>query len=464
MSYGRVGRMFAVGVSVLIGGLLVAPAATLAAEPEIIRGLQWQIAALRLEQAHPRAAGAGIVVAVVDSGVDATHPDLVGQVLPALDSASTIDLDGRGTGLAGLIAGRGHALPTGLGLSATTAPSPSPGAGATPTIRAAFEPAGVLGVAPAAKILPVAFAPGAGMTGDPDALADAVTRAVARGAKIICIGRGLMPSPQLQTTLQEAADRGVLIVAPDADRPGQQFIPWPASYTSVLTAVATDRAGTVPVSSASGRTDGLAVPGVDLITTNRGGGYRMDGGASAAAVLAGVAALVWSAHPQESAAQVTARLRGSAKDRGAAGPDTVFGAGAVDVLAALSWTAPVVAQPTASPAPSASASASSGPAAQDAGRALADSTDWRRWLVVTPLALFLVGLVSWSLLAGRRGAGAALETSRPGPDPLGPEVEPAPNEPPAPAETSSPVYVPASGGPVETASATPPAQRRDGGE
>jgi subtilisin family serine protease len=450
MSRGRASRMFAVAVSLLLGVLLAPAAPVAAAEPEIIRGLQWQLAALRLDQVHPKATGAGVIVAVVDSGVDATHPDLVGQVLPGTDVASRADLDGRGTGLAGLIAGRGHALPTGLGITVTASPSPLPSstAGTAPTITPAFGPAGVLGIAPAARILPVAFAPGAGQAGDADALADAITVAVTRGAKIICIGRGMAPSTRLQSTLQEAADRGVLVVVPDADRAGQPFIPWPASYPQVLTAIPTDRTGAVPVRSASGRTDGLAVPGVDLITTNRCGGYRIDGGASAAAVLAGAAAVVWSMHPDESVRQVVARLRGSARDRGAAGPDTVYGSGALDLAAALTFTAT---GSTASPAPSpSSAAAPSAGASARTGLALADSTDWRRWLVVTPLVVFLIVLVLWALLSAR----GARRRDEPGPGTLPDEAEPVDGWRAPPVEAPQPVYVPPAG---ETVPNTPPA-------
>lgn len=371
-----------------------------AAEPDLVRGAQWQITDMDLTAVHQRATGEGIVIAVIDSGVDGTHPDLTGQVLPGADAASGTDVDGRGTGLAGLIAGHGHipvAVPTGPGMS----PSPSPSAvgPASPAPSPSFVPsprsAGVLGVAPGAKILPVAFAPEPGASGDPDLLAAAVDRAVAGGAKIICVARGVAPSARLEASVEAAVAAGVLVVAADADRAGLPFTPWPASYPGVLNAIPADRAGQVPVAPLSGRTTGLTAPGVDLVTTGPGAGYRIDGGAGAAAVLAGAAAVVWSAHPNSTAAQVAQRLRLSAQDLGATGPDSRYGTGLLNLSAALTVTLP---QDTpASPAPSPAApSPSAAPSASPLPVALADSRDWRRWLVVLPLLLFFTGLGVWA--------------------------------------------------------------------
>ncbi|WP_196279426.1 S8 family serine peptidase [Catellatospora vulcania] len=378
--------------------LLGAPAS--AAEPDVVRGMQWQLAGLDLAAVHQRATGAGVLVAVLDSGVDKTHPDLAGQVLGGPDPVSNSDVDGRGTGLAGLIAGHGHVPGVSVGAprpSASPSGLPAPSASAAP---ADPRTAGVLGVAPGAQILPVAFAPGPSATGDPDALAAAIDRAVFGGAKIICIGRGVVPSSKLQASVEAAVARGVLIVAADADRAGRPFTPWPASYPGVLNAIPADRSGQVPVAPLSGRTTGITVPGVDLITTGLGGGYRMDGGSSAAAVLAGAAAVVWSAYPKATAAQVLQRLRSTATDTGTPGADSRFGAGTLNLGAALAANLPQEAAPSVQPSPAASNPAAS-PSASPLPVALADSRDWRRWLVALPLLLFLLALTVWAVRSAR---------------------------------------------------------------
>lgn len=93
-------------LTAVMASVLAAPTAASAAEPDLVRSLQWQIQYLQLNDVHKKSTGAGIVVAVVDSGVDPQHPDLTGQVLQGPESSNT-DVDGRGTGLAGLIAGMG---------------------------------------------------------------------------------------------------------------------------------------------------------------------------------------------------------------------------------------------------------------------------------------------------------------------------------------------------------------------
>lgn len=378
--------------------LLGAPVPAAAAEPDVVRGMQWQLATLDLPVVHQRATGAGVLVAVLDSGVDRTHPDLTGQVLGGPDPASNTDVDGRGTGLAGLIAGHGHVPGVAAG-----APRPTPSGSPVPSASAApADPrtAGVLGIAPGAQILPVAFAPAPSATGDPEALAAAIDRAVFGGAKIICIGRGVVPSSRLQASVEAAVARGVLIVAADADRAGRPFTPWPASYPGVLNAIPADRAGQVPVAPLSGRTTGITVPGVDLITTGVGGGYRMDGGSSAAAVLAGAAAVVWSAYPKDTVAQVLQRLRTTATDAGAAGPDSRFGAGMLNLSGALAANVPQEPAPSVQPSPAASSQAAS-PSPSPVPVALADSRDWRRWLVALPLLIFLAGLTVWAVRSAR---------------------------------------------------------------
>ncbi|GAA1606272.1 hypothetical protein GCM10009679_07610 [Saccharothrix algeriensis] len=410
----RSGAMFSrislVTAAVLVTVLVAGAGPAVAAEPDLVRSSQWQLTDLDLAAVHQRATGEGIIVAVIDSGVDGAHPDLTGQVLPGADAASGTDVDGRGTGLAGLIAGHGHVPPV-VPVAPGTSPSPSPSAAGSaspePSPQAVANPrtAGVLGVAPGAKILPVAFAPEPGASGDPDLLAAAVDRAVAGGAKIICVARGVAPSARLEASVEAAVAAGVLVIAADADRAGLPFTPWPASYPGVLNAIPADRSGQVPVAPLSGRTTGLTAPGVDLVTTGPGAGYRIDGGAGAAAVLAGAAAVVWSAYPKATALQVVQRLRLSAQDLGAPGPDSRFGTGLLNLSAALTVALPE--DTPASPAPSPAApSPSAAPSASPLPVALADSSDWRRWLVVLPLLLFFTGLGVWAGRASRTPAAA----------------------------------------------------------
>ena len=184
--------------------------------------------------------------------------------------------------------------------------------------------------------------------------------------------------------IEVAADRGVLVV-------GVENSAWPASYPGVFAAIPADRTGAVPNPPVSGRSTGIAVPGIELMTTDRGAGYRISDQSGAAAILAGAAAVVWSAYPYATSRQVADLLRQTATDRG--------GYKSLNLLGALNKGIP---EPVPSPSGAANEpQASKGKAAGSAGVALADSGDRRRWLVVVPLVLFLVALVAWSSVAGR---------------------------------------------------------------
>lgn len=386
-----------------------------------IRDSQWHLAFLNVAGAHRLGQGQGITVAVVDSGVDASHPDLAENVLSGIDVVGDgdgrLDVDGRGTALAGLIAGHGHG--------------------------ASGRPDGVLGAAPGARILPVAVTNRPGQYGDPDVLADGIDAAVARGVRIICIGRGLPASPRLERAVAAAVRADVVVIAPLANRPGESFLPWPAAYPGVVAVAPLDRAGTpvmaagaaanrtpspgpsplggapapasapviaapapAPVIAALATAPVIAAPGVDLITTDTRGGYRIEAGTGAAALAAGTVALILGLYPQLPADQVIRRLTVTATDRGPAGRDGDYGHGVLNPQRAL---AEVVPPPTAGPRPSAAAAptppatvaAPTPPPAE--GRALPafDSTDWRRWMVATPLVAFMVALAFYSA-GGRR--------------------------------------------------------------
>ena len=350
----------------VIAALAVAPAAY----ADSVRDAEWHLRYLHVEEAQQRATGAGVVVAVLDSGVDATHPDLDGAVLPGVsavgaDDVARFDVDGRGTALAGLVAAHGH------------------GTG---------DADGVLGLAPKAKILPVLVTGGASATpggpDDPEAVARGIGLAVQRGAKVICVGRTVPASGTLRDAVEQARRADAVVVAADAPaRDGEEFPGFPAGYEDVLAAAPLTRDLTVTVGSKSGRPLALAVPAVDVVSTNTGGGYRIDAGPVAAGVLAGAVALVRSAYPDLSADEVVHRLTFTAVDAGAPGHDPLYGDGTLNLMAALTTVVPPL-HPTGSgaaapPAPTKSTASPPGHARGPLG-----------WLVILPL-LGVIGGLGW---------------------------------------------------------------------
>ncbi|HZN70720.1 MAG TPA: S8 family serine peptidase [Micromonosporaceae bacterium] len=384
-----------------------------------IRDAQWHVRFLDLTAVHRISQGDGVTVAIVDSGVDGTHPDLSGALLPAVDATNVLeattqsDVDGRGTGLAGLVAGHGHGPAQ---APAPPGPGPTTGPGTIP-----LGVDGVLGIAPHARILPVVITTKPGQYGDPDVLADGIDLAVSRGAAVICIGRGMPTTPRLEQAVTSAVRAGVIVVAPTGGRAGETFMPWPASYPGVVAVAAVDKSGAAIGKPATPPT--LAAPGVDLVTTDARGGYRIEAGTGAAAIVAGAAALVRSRYPQLAAQAVVARLTGTSSDRGPAGRDDEYGFGVLDVTAALTRSIPTQPPvPSAAPSPTrpglapiaVAPSATPGTVAEPRTVTPAfASGDWRRWLVALPLLGFLVALVLFGFadrnrsgLAGRQGVRA----------------------------------------------------------
>jgi membrane-anchored mycosin MYCP len=357
------------GAGAVAAGLLLGLLVAVPAQADGVRSQQWYLSSMDLAAVHAISRGSGVTVAVIDSGVDATHPDLTGNVQPGTETAGTRDVDGRGTALASLVAGHGH------------------GAG---------NADGVLGLAPDAAILPVAFASRAGEIGDSTALAAGIDTAVSKGAKVICIGRGVAPNVQLRDSVESALAQDVVVVAADGDVPGGSFSPWPSSIVGVLTSIVLDRSGNAIVPPASHQTSGIGVPGVDMISATAGGGYRVQTGATGAGLLCGAAALVRSRFPQLSAEQTVDLLRKTATDKGPTGPDSQYGAGVLNLKAALSVPVPS-GSPSAATPPSKGAGTVSGDRNAQAGTALVDSKDWRRWLVLLPLIGFLGALGAFAL-------------------------------------------------------------------
>jgi thermitase len=290
------------------------------------RGDQWYLDTIFAEQAWPTTTGTGVTVAVVDSGIDATHEDLTGQVLPGRTF-----LNGQQSGGAADDVGHGTLV------GGTIAALANNGLGGT-------------GVAPGAKLLPVKAL---GLEGFASDVAAGVMWAVDQGARIINISSGGPDEGRaLDMAIQYAVDHDVLVVAAAGNEGSGAAPSFPAADPRVLAVGATDvDGGPAPFTSAGPYVD-LAAPGVDIVGPVPGGYADADGTSFSAPIVSGVAALVRSAAPKASAAQVRAALLGGARDIEPSGPDNATGAGIVDALSALRLAGVPIA-PASAPLPAA---------------------------------------------------------------------------------------------------------------
>lgn len=301
-----------------------------------VREREWHVAALGLAEAHRLSQGDGVIVAVMDTGVDARHTELTGAVLPGKGFGEGNSSDGRsdsfghGTAVAGLIAGRG--LPNG---------------------------GGVLGVAPKAMILPLQTLRGDDGLGVPGFLAEGIDWAVANGAKVICVAGGTSENGQVREAVERALKADVVVVAAVGNTPRQTTVAFPAKLPGVLAVGGTDRNGEHASMSVAGPEIQVTAPAVEIISTGLSGDYTVSMGTSdATAIVAGVVALVRAKYPSLSGAEVVHRITATATDKGKPGRDEEYGFGIVNPVAALTAdVAPVPPSAAVSSAPARSAGA-----------------------------------------------------------------------------------------------------------
>ena len=272
-----------------------------------------------VEQAWSVTEGQGVVVAIVDSGVDATNPHLQGAMAPGIDllgrGDGQVDEDGHGTAVAGMIAAR------------------------------QVEGSGVVGVAKSATIMPVRVYQGVsedqvkkGVGPTPARTAQGIQWAADNGAKVIVVGHMLtQDEPEVQAAVNHATEAGAIVIAgagatdgtgrpsggatastapPATDANGAE-LRYPAAYPSVLGVTSLDANGSVSKEVLHGSHIDVAVPAQAVPTTFFGEGdclvsQSRPSPSLAAGYAAGVAALVVAAHPGETPADWKYRLTATA--------------------------------------------------------------------------------------------------------------------------------------------------------
>jgi type VII secretion-associated serine protease mycosin len=284
----------------------------------------WALVRLRPDLAWPLSRGAGVTVAVIDSGVSPDHPSLAGKVLPGLDLIGTgpgqCDENGHGTLVAGIIAAR-------------------------ETVSDGYR---FHGVAPDATILPIRVVRDQRRTVDSylsDLIAQALIWAVDRGgADVINLSLTTVPTPGLATAVQHALDAGVVVVAASGNE-GEAggAVAYPAAYDGVIAVAGIDPQDRHVPSSSAGEHVDVAAPGVRISGPSAAGGgflFSADGGTSfATAYVSGVAALVRAYDPTLRPSDVAWRITSTAAHP-PGGWNANIGYGVVDPARAVGTLAP----------------------------------------------------------------------------------------------------------------------------
>ena len=297
-------------VSLIASCLAIAPPVHAAADPLLAQ--QWGLFAIGADHVWTTTTGQGVIVAVVDSG-SGPHPDLAENLLPGRSIIGTvesqdgrdIDASGHGTHVAGIIAAVAN---NGIGGS---------------------------GVAPNAKILPIQVLDQAGQ-GDARDVAAGVRFAADNGARVINLSLGgATESSSLTQAITYANDKGVLVVAAAGNGGAADKPKWPASLDLTLAVTAVDQANNATSFDQRGDYIDLSAPGANIVSTAKGDYVTLSGTSMAAGFVAGAAALLFAAEPRVTNAQVRDILLRTATDIGEPGRDVTFGAGLINMVAAL---------------------------------------------------------------------------------------------------------------------------------
>ena len=265
---------------------------------------QYELAKLRLPQAHGLSRGSDIKIAVIDSGIDDAHAELSGSVAENYNAlASPMAPHSHGTAIAGLIAAHGK----------------------------------LLGAAPNAKILGVRTFDPAGATaqGTTFAILKGLDWAAAQGARIINMSFAGPNDPAIHRALEAAFKKGIVLIAAAGNAGAKSPPLYPAADANVIAVSATDADDRLLEASNRGNHIAVTAPGAQLLVATPSG-YEFSSGTSySAAAISGVVALMLEQRGELTPRDVRGILQATARDIGPKGKDAMFGAGIVDAYAAL---------------------------------------------------------------------------------------------------------------------------------
>lgn len=291
------------------------------ANADAIRDREYWLSDYGFQQAWKITKGAGVKVAIIDTGIDSTHPDLVGAVSMGVDVSSLVeyskqnpvsDFGYHGTMVASLLAGRGH-----------------------------DKNSGVIGVAPEAQIISIAMRFDVDNPNTDEQIAKGVRYAVDAGAKVINLSltRNSKDWPALwDEAFQYAFDNDVVVVAAAGNRAGgTEQVGAPATIPGVLVVAGVDKNAQVSnQASTEGLTIGVAAPATDLVSAYPSGDYKIWSGTSGAApIVSGLVALVRAKFPELDANNVINRVIATATKMTDEPYSTEFGYGLIDPQKAL---------------------------------------------------------------------------------------------------------------------------------
>lgn len=262
----------------------------------------WGIERVNSSDVWNIATGNGVKVAVVDTGVDTTHPDLSANIAGGANFVSTVrsykDDNGHGTHVAGIIGASNNTI-------------------------------GVVGVAPEARIYAVKVLNKSG-TGYISDIIAGLQWSVTNRMDVVNMSLGSnYPSASFESAINAASDAGVIIVAAAGN--DSSYVDYPAAYDKTIAVSATDKNNLLASFSSRGNQVDVAAPGVSIYSTYKGSAYAtMSGTSMATPHVSGVIALMLQRDPGMTLDEIRQQFSSGCVDLGAEGKDPYYGYGLVD--------------------------------------------------------------------------------------------------------------------------------------